>query len=186
MKRSFLLRLAPCSAVLVALATAGTTFAYGGETIVNSQIVSDTAAPADSYVGDMSPEDAGVACNCDGVNANGSGGAGYERQYSQPDLFYNYYVGPAPSGTAAQLYESPLPTPPFVGHTWVTYQPFMPHEYLWRHNRSYYTYNPGAGWTRTNVRYGTGCCGCCNKASRMFDFSPYLGTFNGLYYGFIR
>ena len=38
-----------------------------------------------------------------------------------------------------------------------TYQPFMPHEYMYKHERSYYTYNPGAGWRRTNVRYGT-CC----------------------------
>lgn len=71
------------------------------------------------------------------------------------DLFYNYYVGPYPSGTAAQLYVSPMPVPATVGHTWITYQPFMPHEYLYKHHRSYYTYNPGAGWTRTNVRYKT-------------------------------
>jgi hypothetical protein len=71
------------------------------------------------------------------------------------DLFYNYYVGPYPSGTAAQLYVSPMPVPSNVGHTWITYQPFMPHEYLYRHHRAYYTYNPGAGWTRTKVRYGT-------------------------------
>lgn len=74
----------------------------------------------------------------------------------QKDLFYNYYVGGTGGSAAAQLYESPLPTPPFVGHTYVTYQPFMPHEYMYRHMRSYYTYNPGAGWTRTNVRYRTG------------------------------
>ena len=74
----------------------------------------------------------------------------------QKDLFYNYYVGPQPSGAAAQMYISPLPTPPRVGHTYVTYQPLMPHEFLYRHKRSYYTYNPGAGWTRTKVRYRTG------------------------------
>ncbi|MEX2168948.1 MAG: hypothetical protein WD851_06540 [Pirellulales bacterium] len=71
------------------------------------------------------------------------------------DLFYNYYVGPYPSGTAAQLYVSPLPVPATVGHTWITYQPFMPHEFLYKHHRSYYTYNPGAGWTRAKIRYHT-------------------------------
>jgi hypothetical protein len=83
----------------------------------------------------------------------------------QKDLFYNYYAQPGPFYyTPAQIYVSPQPVPPNVGHTWVTYQPFMPHEYMWRHQRAYYTYNPGAGWTRTNVRYGTcgnwlqGCC----------------------------
>src|SRR3954462_5966830 len=75
---------------------------------------------------------------------------------AQKDLFYNYYAQPGPyNGAAAQMYVCPRPVPAFVGHTWVTYQPWMPHEYTYRHERSYYTYNPGAGWRRTNVRYGT-------------------------------
>lgn len=74
--------------------------------------------------------------------------------YQDPnDLFYNYYVGPQPSGAAAQSYVSPLPVPVHVGHTYTTYQPFMPHEYMYQHQRSYYTHFPGAGWTRANVRY---------------------------------
>ena len=76
----------------------------------------------------------------------------YQRQ---KDLFYNEYVGPGPCGAVASMYPAPLPVPPSVGHTYVTYQPLMPHEYLYRHQRGYYTYNYGAGWTRTNVRYGT-------------------------------
>lgn len=79
----------------------------------------------------------------------------------QKDLFYNYYAQPGPyNGAAAQLYVSPRPVPAFVGHTWVTYQPFMPHEYLYKHSRAYYTYNPGGGWRRTNVRYGTAFLRC--------------------------
>src|SRR5438874_11741340 len=75
----------------------------------------------------------------------------------QKDLFYNYYAQPGPyNGAAAEMYVCPRPVPAFVGQTWVTYQPWMPHEYTYRHERSYYTYNPGAGWRRTNVRYGTG------------------------------
>jgi len=74
----------------------------------------------------------------------------------QKDLFYNYYAAPRPyAGPGAQLYVAPQPVPPNVGHTYVTYQPLMPHEFMYRHQRSYYTYNQGAGWTRTNVRYGT-------------------------------
>ncbi len=74
----------------------------------------------------------------------------------QKDLFYNYYAQPGPyNGAAAEMYVAPLPVPPHVGHTWVTYQPFIPHEYLYKHKRAYYTYNRGAGWRRTNVRYGT-------------------------------
>jgi len=75
----------------------------------------------------------------------------------QKDLFYNYYAQPGPyCGAAAEMYVSPKPVPPHVGHTWYTYQPFYPHEYLYKHQRAYYTHNPGAGWRRTNVRYGTG------------------------------
>ena len=71
------------------------------------------------------------------------------------DLFANYQVGPHPSGTAAQMYVSPLPVPPHVGHTYTTYQPLMPHEYLYKHTRSHYAYVPGSGWTRSKVRYRT-------------------------------
>lgn len=82
----------------------------------------------------------------------------YKRTISyqnQTDLFYNFYEGPDPSGATAGMYVSPRPIPPHVGHTYYTYQPFMPHEYLYHHHRSHYTYNPGAGWTRAKVRYGT-------------------------------
>jgi len=71
------------------------------------------------------------------------------------DLFANYQVGPQPSGTAAQMYVSPLPTPPYVGHTYTTYQPLMPHENLYKHTRSHYAYVQGSGWTRSKVRYRT-------------------------------
>src|SRR5215469_6071355 len=58
------------------------------------------------------------------------------------DLFYNYYVGPSVyGGQPAQLYVSPRPTPPFVGHTYVTYQPLLPHEFLYKHGRIYHRYN---------------------------------------------
>jgi hypothetical protein len=72
------------------------------------------------------------------------------------DLFYDYYVGPQPSGAAAGMYVSPQPVPPAMGHTYTTYQPFMPHEYMYQHHRSYWTHNPGNGWTRTKVRYHAG------------------------------
>ena len=73
----------------------------------------------------------------------------------QNDQFYNFFEGPEPSGAAAAMYVSPRPVPPQVGHTYVPYQPFMPHEYLYHHKRTYYTHNACGGWTRTKVRYGT-------------------------------
>lgn len=71
------------------------------------------------------------------------------------DLFANYYEGPNPSGTAAQMYISPVPVPAHAGHTYTTYQPLMPHEYTYKHTRSHYAYQQGAGWTRSKVRYRT-------------------------------
>ena len=71
------------------------------------------------------------------------------------DLFANYQVGPNPSGTPAPMYVSPLPVPAHVGHTYTTYQPLMPHEYLYKHTRSHYAHVPGSGWTRSKVRYRT-------------------------------
>ena len=89
------------------------------------------------------------------LRPRGDGKRRISYQY-QKDLFYNYYANPGPyNGAAAEMYVAPRPVPPFVGHTWVTYQPLMPHEFLYKHQRAYYTYNRGAGWRRTNVRYST-------------------------------
>lgn len=76
------------------------------------------------------------------------------RRRTSPDLFYNYYVPPAGCGGAgAELYLSPRPTPPLVGHTYVTYQPLMPHEFLYQHHRTYRRYNCDGGWTKTSVSW---------------------------------
>lgn len=83
----------------------------------------------------------------------------WKRQISyqnKQDLFYNYYEGPDPSGTTTAMYISPRPVPAYVGHTYTTYQPFMPHEYTYKHTQSHYAYAPGAGWSRSKVRYRTG------------------------------
>jgi hypothetical protein len=58
-----------------------------------------------------------------------------------PDVFSNYYHPANPAGAypgvGAQLYVSPRPVPARVGHTWITYPPFMPHEFLYQHRRRY-------------------------------------------------
>lgn len=83
-----------------------------------------------------------------------SGGQCQYRFYGQPDLFYNYYAWPACSGVGAELYVSPRPIPPNVGHTYITYQPLMPHEFLYTHHRTYHRYyNGGQGLNRTSVHY---------------------------------
>ncbi len=73
------------------------------------------------------------------------------RQRVAPDLFYNYYVAPNPGGIGAELYPAPRPTPPWVGHTFITYEPLMPHEFLYQHKRVYWRWHPDAGWTKTWV-----------------------------------
>ncbi len=74
--------------------------------------------------------------------------------HTAPGLFYNNYVPPVGmAGVGAGLYPSPRPVPPLVGHTYVTYQPLMPHEFLYRHRRTYRRFNPGAGRTRTRVSW---------------------------------
>jgi hypothetical protein len=78
----------------------------------------------------------------------------YYRTYGRPDLFYNGWVAPNCGGVGASLYLSPRPVPPYVGNTYITYQPLMPHEFLYHHHRGYHRYyNDGRGLNRTCVRY---------------------------------
>ncbi len=99
---------------------------------------------------------AGSLFDCATANAEVEGR--YKRcisYQSKNDLFYNFYEGPQPSGTAAQMYIAPLPVPIHVGHSYTTYQPLMPHEMMHHHYRSHYAHTPGAGWSRAKIRYGT-------------------------------
>jgi len=78
---------------------------------------------------------------------------GIRQPRPRDDLFYNFYAGPsAIGGNPAQLYLSPIPTPPLVGHTYITYQPLMPHEFLYKHHRTYRRWDPyQGGGTNTHV-----------------------------------
>ena len=71
------------------------------------------------------------------------------------NMFYNYYGPVACDGTTAALYVSPRPVPAHVGHTYITYEPLKPHEFLYGHKRTYLRCNPcGGGMTMTRVSYG--------------------------------
>jgi hypothetical protein len=50
-------------------------------------------------------------------------------------------------------YVAPRPTPAHVGHTYITYEPFMPHEFLYRHHRTYHRDHGGGSRTTTRVRW---------------------------------
>lgn len=70
---------------------------------------------------------------------------------NQP-LFYNYYADGA-GATPAQLYLSPRPVPAFVGHTYVTYPPLLPHQYLYQHNHRWVRQDASGRRTVTTARY---------------------------------
>ncbi|MEO9590846.1 hypothetical protein [Rhodopirellula bahusiensis] len=115
-----------------------------GEHIVSSQVISDTVVGS-SESGGCASGDCGGASGAVGVQG---------REYGQPDLFYNYYTqGPA-NAANAQMYVSPVPVPPNVGQTYLTYQPLYPHEMLYWHKDRYHNYyDNGRGMNRTRAIY---------------------------------
>jgi len=145
---------------------------YGQEFVVSQQVVSDNVVDgsttdhsclncSNSYVGDLSEDDAGVVSGSgtDGMGAGdtGSGGKGsgaIRRGFGQPDLFYNYYTQGYANTANAQMYVSPMPVPANVGHTFYTYQPFYPHHMLYAHKDRYHRYyDNGRGMNRTRATY---------------------------------
>jgi hypothetical protein len=98
-----------------------------------------------------------VPASDNGAPANRGNGAPLPAAAAAPAYppgAFNYYVHPGAAGlVGALLYVAPRPTPPLVGHTYVTYPPLMPHEFLYQHHRVYHTYNAGSGWTRTRARW---------------------------------
>lgn len=106
-----------------------------------------------------------VGVFADQVAAQGSG---------PNNLFSQYYTQPGASSVNAELYPAPHPVPRHVGHTYHTYQPLMPHEHMYAHQRDYYryyagpesfysnqcggpSYRPGYGLNKTTVRWQSGC-----------------------------
>jgi hypothetical protein len=77
-----------------------------------------------------------------------------EFPYEGPkDLFYNYYVPPGAGLVGAEMYLCPRPVPPLTGHTYITYPPLLPQEFLYKHHRTYRTVHPDAPATTTRVRW---------------------------------
>jgi hypothetical protein len=82
-------------------------------------------------------------------------GGGYDTGY-QPDLFYNFYAPQtACGGVPTDMYPAPHDTPYPAIQTYYTYQPFLPHEFLYNHHRQYWRwYDGGYGATQTCVTWG--------------------------------
>ena len=154
------------------LAVAALTWLHGGELSATHAAQPETAAD-DTANEAAPPSDSGAIENLDEAEATEpkklqpvpvQGEAGYAMPMGQgQDLFYNYYAQP---GQPAGMYPAPFPTPSIAGHVYYTYQPLLPHEFLYPHAREYYTmhgYYHGYGpcvshpsYTRTTVRWGRG------------------------------
>jgi hypothetical protein len=95
--------------------------------------------------------------NCGGAVDSFSvmGGNGYYSNV-QP-LFNNYFTQGHANSANAAMYMSPIGVPGNVGHTYNTYQPFYPHQYLYAHRdryHSYYSNGDGtSGLNRTSAHY---------------------------------
>ncbi len=71
-------------------------------------------------------------------------------------LFANQYTQGYANQATAQMYVSPGPIPQWVGHTYITYEPLYPHEFMYRHTSRYHSYyDGGRGLNSTRVHYGT-------------------------------
>jgi len=80
---------------------------------------------------------------------HGCGGSGN-------DLFYNYYAPQtgAGGGVPTDMYPAPHDTPSPTVQTYYTYQPWLPHEFLYEHNRTYTQFHGPYGMTQTHVSWG--------------------------------
>lgn len=89
-----------------------------------------------------------------GKSKHDLGGYCQPRKYDRSDLFYNFYSKGNCNKANAQMYISPVPVPRSVGHTFNTYQPLYPHEFMyWHQNRFHNNYDNGRGMNRTKVKY---------------------------------
>lgn len=152
----FQVSLAAATAVLF-IGTAGVVSAQApGEYIVGAEIVSDEVVGTPAGQGAVVAEsNAGTVVAGPIVPGGFAQGVPFaERGYGRPDLFYNYYTQGYNNRVNAQMYLAPLPVPPHVGHTFYTYQPFMPHEMLYKHVDRYHNYyDNGRGLNRTKAHY---------------------------------
>lgn len=72
---------------------------------------------------------------------------------TQP-LFDNYFTRGNANSAEARLYMSPVGVPGWVGHTYNTYQPLYPHQFLYQHHDRYHSYyDDGRGLNRTHAQY---------------------------------
>jgi hypothetical protein len=70
------------------------------------------------------------------------------------DMFHNYYTQGYSNQASAEMFVAPRPVPAWVGHTYYTYQPFYPHQYMYWHKDTYHSYYDNSrGLNRTSAHY---------------------------------
>ena len=119
-----------------------------------SPIAAQDIHPYKNYPGDAAGRGPRSGPVVNWVRGAGNGGC-QPYAYGNNDLFANYYTPMTCGAMPAALYVSPNSTiPPLVGHTHITNEAFMPHEFLYPHHRNYHrNYDGGRGLTRTSVHY---------------------------------
>ncbi|MDZ4850786.1 MAG: hypothetical protein SGI77_15980 [Pirellulaceae bacterium] len=108
---------------------------------------------ADGYGGYVSMP-YGSGSSSYGTSFAGNGGYGTWGHRQVQPLFDNYFTQGSANQANAALYVSPVGVPGWVGHTYNTYQPFYPHQYLYQHQDKYHSYyDQGSGLNRTKATY---------------------------------
>jgi hypothetical protein len=94
------------------------------------------------------------------------------------DLFAQYVTPNGPNMTTAGMYPAPHYVPPMGAQSYYTYQPLMPHEMMYQHQRNYFNYystNGSSGApdavTKTSVRWFSGVnhIGSLKHSGRLSD-----------------
>ncbi len=94
--------------------------------------------------------------SCGGAGgAWSAGGSAQHGMYNSAEhLFDNYFTQGPINQAQAGMYISPVGVPGWVGHTYITYEPFQPHEFMYHHRHRYHSYyDSGAGLNRTMATY---------------------------------
>ncbi len=82
------------------------------------------------------------------------GVVGHASAQDGSQLFANQYTQGGANQSTAAMYVAPVPVPPWVGHTYYTYQPLYPHEMMYLHAHRYHSYyDGGRGLNRTGAYY---------------------------------
>jgi hypothetical protein len=104
--------------------------------------------------GGACPTGGGTSVSGYGAGTSGLDSFGSIYGHATQPLFDNYFTRGYSNGAEAAMYVSPIGVPGWVGHTYNTYQPLYPHQFLYQHHDRYHSYyDQGMGLNRTSAHY---------------------------------